>query len=256
VSAIHEHAMLHLAVAVVKFLLVATGLALVFWFFYRQPQAGAAQARLATEICRSLVATWRFPHLAEAIYRTPLLRFRHFMRCAVSFAQRSQATNAKPDEVSALRDGYLKNRVEDQINHYRRQREKAHQFGPARERMAVIFSALATLATGLLVIVAWTEARHGHGHGVLPAWASETLGFLMIALPAGASLCVSLVSINEWKRRVERYEEMIEFLEETAVRVKHTGRRETLERLVVETERALLAENFEWYHLATKSAQT
>ena len=48
----------------------------------------------------------------------------------------------------------------------------------------------------------------------------------MIALPSLASLFVSLVSINEWKRRV------------------------------VETELGLLTENFEWYHLATKSAQT
>ena len=198
-------------------------------------------------------------YAVTTIYRSPLARFRHFLRCAVSALESDaerQARRVDPKSVEAARDVYVVGRVKDQIHHYQDEKHKANLKGPRCEYLALGFSIAATAVTFLLVLCAWNEMHTGSDVHHPPGLGTQLLGFAMIAFPSLASLFVSLVSINEWKRRVERYEEMIEFLREIEVRARHVCRRETLERLVVETELALLAENFEWYHLATKSAQT
>ena len=77
--------------------------------------------------------------------------------------------------------------------------------------------------------------------------------FLPISLPAVAAACISIISINDLQRRVARYREMRALLEANRAQVASCRTWNSLEHIVLKTERALLQEVIEWHSIRSFS---
>ena len=77
--------------------------------------------------------------------------------------------------------------------------------------------------------------------------------FFPIVLPVFAAACVSVISINDWQRRVARYREMMEQLTAARTQVEDARTWSSLERKVQKTERALLQKVLEWHTVSRYS---
>ena len=89
----------------------------------------------------------------------------------------------------------------------------------------------------------------------MPAWIEgTTYVFLPIALPALAAAAISIISINDLQRRVARYREMKARLEASRAQVASCKTWNSLEHVVLRTERALLQEVIEWHSIRSFSA--
>jgi hypothetical protein len=75
--------------------------------------------------------------------------------------------------------------------------------------------------------------------------------FLPIFLPVLAASFISLISINDLQRRVARYREMQVVLEDSRKRVSFCQTWNSLERIVLRTERALRQEMLEWHSVTS-----
>jgi hypothetical protein len=77
--------------------------------------------------------------------------------------------------------------------------------------------------------------------------------FLPIALPVIAAALISMISINDLQRRVSRYREMKFMLEDSRKQVMFCQTWNSLERIVLRTEHALLQEVLEWHSITSFS---
>ena len=66
-----------------------------------------------------------------------------------------------------------------------------------------------------------------------------------------AAAFISLISINDLQRRVARYREMRATLEDSRKQVAFCQTWNSLERIVLKTERALLQEVIEWHSITS-----
>ena len=82
---------------------------------------------------------------------------------------------------------------------------------------------------------------------------SSVFHFLPITLPVVAAAFISLISINDLQRRVARYREMKHMLVDSRNQVKFCETWNSLERVVLKTERALLQEVLEWHSITSFS---
>lgn len=73
--------------------------------------------------------------------------------------------------------------------------------------------------------------------------------FLQISLPVVAASLISIISINDLQRRVARYQEMRALLVANRQEVAACLTWNSLEHIVLKTERALLQEVIEWHSL-------
>ena len=88
----------------------------------------------------------------------------------------------------------------------------------------------------------------------MPDWLRATaFVFLPISLPVAAASAISIISINDLQRRVARYREMRILLEASRVQVSSCQTWNSLEHVVLKTERALLQEVIEWHSLRSFS---
>jgi hypothetical protein len=91
-------------------------------------------------------------------------------------------------------------------------------------------------------------------HLEVPEWTQTTVFyFLPISLPVIAASLISLISINDLQRRVARYREMHAMLEDSRNQVAFCQTWNSLERIVLKTERALLQEVLEWHSITSFS---
>ena len=122
---------------------------------------------------------------------------------------------------------------------------------PLYRRLAAGFSiatVLALISTAFYAISLTLELD-------VPAWIEgTTYVFLPIALPALAAAAISIISINDLQRRVARYREMKARLEASRAQVASCKTWNSLEHVVLRTERALLQEVIEWHSIRSFSA--
>ena len=91
-------------------------------------------------------------------------------------------------------------------------------------------------------------------HLAVAEWIQTTLFyFLPIALPVVAAAFISLISINDLQRRVARYREMQVMLEESRKKVFFCQTWNSLERVVLRIEHALMQEVLEWHSITSFS---
>ncbi len=201
------------------------------------------RCRLAAEFCRSLLATWGLPQAAPLFEDLDLPEIRGLSRALHILHSRS--SNAQPVPIEEFREIYVATRVDDQLGYFRRQEARAL---PMFNRLKLGF----WIATVLALICTLAYAICHTAHIEVAFLTRETVFyFLPISLPIVAAALISLISINDLQRRVARYREMQLMLEESRKRLVFCQTWNSLERVVLKTERALLQEVIEWHSLTS-----
>ncbi len=201
------------------------------------------RCRLAAEFCRSLLATWGLPRAAPLFEDLDLPEVRGLSRGLHILHSRS--ANSQPVPIDEFKNVYLEKRIDDQLAYYRRQEARAL---PMFIRLKVGFWIATVLALGCTLAYAVCHTANLS----VPEWTTTTVFyFLPISLPIIAAALISLISINDLQRRVARYREMQLALEESRKRVAFSQTWNSLERVVLKTERALLQEVIEWHSLTS-----
>jgi hypothetical protein len=204
------------------------------------------RCRLAAEFCRSALATWGLPRAAPLLQDLDLAGVRGLTRSLYILHTRSSATRLVP--IEEFKRIYFDKRIDDQLAYYDRQVNRAL---PAYRKLAASFSIATILAFVSTAFYAFSRTVQLD----LPDWLRETTYyFLPIALPALAAAAVSIISINDLQRRVARYREMKARLESSRVQIASCRTWNSLEHVVLRTERALLQEVIEWHSMRSFGA--
>jgi hypothetical protein len=201
------------------------------------------RCRLAAEFCRSLLATWGLPRASPLFEDLDLPEIRGLSRSLHILHSRS--SNTQPVPIEEFKAIYIEKRVDDQLAYFRRQEARAL---PMFNRLKLGFWIATVLA--LLSTLAYAVCHTAHIEVALMTRAT-VFYFLPISLPIIAAALISLISINDLQRRVARYREMQLMLEESRKRVAYCQTWNSLERVVLKTERALLQEVIEWHSLTS-----
>jgi hypothetical protein len=203
------------------------------------------RCRLAAEFCRSAIATWGLPRAAPLFQDLNLPVVRGLTRSL--HILHSRAAAADPMSMADFKESYIVQRIDDQIAYYQRQEGRAlPQF--SRLKAGFWISTLLAITCTFMYALARTWDFE-------PAeWVvSSIFHFLPITLPVVAAAFISLISINDLQRRVARYREMKFMLMDSRNQVKFCETWNSLERVVLKTERALLQEVLEWHSITSFS---
>jgi hypothetical protein len=203
------------------------------------------RCRLAAEVCRSALATWGLPQAAPLFQDLNLSIIRGLTRSLHILHSRSHA--ARPVTMSDFKQIYMAQRIDDQLAYYQRQEARALPLFTRLKTgfwIATIFALLCTLAYALAPALPFET----------PEWMrSSVFHFLPIALPVIAAAFISMISINDLQRRVSRYREMKLMLMDSRRQVTFCQTWNSLERIVLRTEHALLQEVLEWHSITSFS---
>ncbi len=195
--------------------------------------------RVRAEVCRTFLATWD-------VRRHPTLT--HEPRPALPgqpelFGQLRRLRQADrgpvADDLAAVRDAYLRDRVDDQLAHYRSKVEAAgRSLGFYRWAMSV-GSRGATAATlvGFILIVSAGDRLPVVRRGV---------ELLAAVLPLVATATNVLMISQESSRRARTYPRVIDELTRARAAVAAAPTWDALERAVTDAEELLLQELIEW----------
>ncbi|MBL9200973.1 MAG: hypothetical protein JNL39_10730 [Opitutaceae bacterium] len=199
--------------------------------------------RLAAEFCRSALATWGLPRTTSLFEDVDVPNARGLARALHILHSRAQQTHAITP--AQFRDTYRAKRIDDQLAYYRRQEARAL---PLFGRLKLGF----WIAT-LLALACTAAYALGGALGVtVPGGVKSTIFYLLpLALPVIAAAFISLISINDLHRRVARYREMQVMLEDSRRRLGFCETWNSLERVVLKTERALRQEMLEWHSITS-----
>ncbi len=200
------------------------------------------RCRLAAEFCRSALAAWGLPRAAPLLQDLDLLGgARRLTRALHVLHTRSSARRVLP--IDEFKRTYLERRIDDQIAYFDRQVNRAL---PAYRRLMAGFWIANVLAIACIASYAVTRTL-----GVpVAGWVGPTaFVFLQISLPVVAASLISIISINDLERRVARYREMRALLAANRAQVAACLTWNSLEHIVLKTERALLQEVIEWHSL-------
>jgi hypothetical protein len=140
---------------------------------------------------------------------------------------------------------YLEKRIDDQLAYYQRQENRAL---PLHTKLKNGFWIATILA---LVSTAFYAVCHTWHIEVPRAVEMLVFYFLPISLPVVAAAFISFISINDLQRRVARYREMRAMLDDSRKQVAFCQTWNSLERIVLRTERALLQEVLEWHSITS-----
>ena len=204
------------------------------------------RCRLAAEFCRSALATWGLPRAAPLFQDVDLAGMRGLTRTLHILHSRSAMT--QPVGLEEFRRVYLETRIDDQLAYYRKQEARAYPLlGRLRQGFAI--------TTFLAIICTAAYALDHTFHLELLGERGEQLVyyFLPITLPVVAAAFISFISINDLQRRVARYREMKVMLEEGRKQLSYSPTWNSLERVVLRIERALLQEVLEWHSITSFS---
>jgi hypothetical protein len=197
------------------------------------------RCRLAAEFCRSALATWGLPRAAPLLRDLDLAGVRGLTRSLYVLHVRSSALRPVPlEEFKRL---YLEKRIEDQLAYYDRQAGRA---APLFRRLTAAFSIATILAFASSTFYTLSVTFDAGW----PEWVkATTYVYLPITLPVLAAAAISIISINDLQRRVARYREMRIVLQASRAKIASCQTWNSLEHVVLKTERALLQEVIEWH---------
>ena len=226
-----------------KLLCLIGALAVALVLRYHHQHHNWVRCRLAAEFCRSALATWGLPRAAPLFQDLDLPGVRGLTRALHILHTRS--ANAQPVAMADFKSIYLEKRIDDQLAYYQRQENRAL---PLHARLKSGF----WIATILALVSTAFYAVSQTLHAAMPHWV-ETLVFyfLPISLPVVAAAFISFIAINDLQRRVARYREMRAMLESSRKQVAYCQTWNSLERIVLKTERTLLQEVLEWHSITS-----
>jgi len=204
------------------------------------------QCRVASEICRSALATWNLVDVAEPTWLNQLTEFLRLVK-TVRFLKLTDPTR-QVTNMQEWRQNYLTSRVDEQIRYFRLRRK---EFSIALSVLNVSFWLFSFLGIARALL---TSSALGIGP-LVPLTPSNPLAwnfvqsFLPIALPLAAGCTLSLISIFDINRRLARSRAMESFLIKAREQVEKSQSLPGLRRAVENVENALASEVFEWFTL-------
>jgi len=202
------------------------------------------RCRLAAEIARSALATWRLPRAAPLFQDLELAEFAQLTRSLHILHRRAAAE--EPIPLAEFKRVYVANRLDDQLAYYRRRLAAAL---PQLARLRLGFWLATILA---IACTAFYAGAHTLDWEVLPRGAEELVFyFLPISLPVVAAAFISLISVHDLHRRVARYREMEHLLAMSRSQIAYCETWSSVERVVQKTERSLLQEVLEWHSITS-----
>ena len=214
--------------------LILLGIAFALSLHHRKKHQEWMKNRIAAEICRSFLATW---HLRRADY-SPKISIRGFDRLCRNLRLVRNLDKMPLESLEAVRDQYLKERVEDQIAYFSRYSGKARRI----DQKLKAFALLSTATAGLLLLMALIFSFLNISGLVL-----TVPKYLSLLLPLASAAIFSLMITQDYSRRAVRYGEMAAMLEDAARRLKMVRTWNGLARIATETEEKLLQEVVEWH---------
>jgi hypothetical protein len=227
----------------VKLLCLFSALGVALVLRYHHAHHNWVRCRLAAEFCRSALATWGLPRAAPLFQDLDLPGVAGLTRSLHILHSRS--ASAQPVPMAEFKSIYLEKRIDDQLTYYLRQEHRAL---PQHGRLKTGFWIATILA---LICTAFYAVCFSVG-AVVPHWVETVVFyFLPISLPVVAAAFISFISINDLQRRVARYREMRAMLEDSRKQVAFCQTWNSLERIVLRTERALLQEVLEWHSITS-----
>lgn len=223
------------------------------------------EARVAAELCRSSLTTWRFAQAPLRLFNEE--DFPHFKRLIRTLRiarelDSQAATTAGEDDAYDL---YVEQRIGGaeknvgQIGYFAGKHSTAVR-EHARWQFRFNVATWTVIALGLIFGIAETcyafsSVGTVHGapdEGVL-SWLLHGVGpfvaCVLIVAPFYASYALAVLSIRDCRRRSERFQTMKEFLERQKERIEKIKSPASRIAVLENTERMLLEELHEWYSI-------
>lgn len=204
------------------------------------------RCRVASEICRSALATWTLADVAEPTWFNHLTEFARLAKTI----RVMKLTSPTPQvmNINEWRQNYLKSRVDEQLHYFRRRRK---EFSVSLSILTAGFWLFSILG---IARACFTGSAFGMGP-LIPMTPSHSLvvhfaqSFLPIALPLAAGCTLSLISIFDLNRQLARSRAMESILAKSRQQVEKSESLLSLRRAVENVENALASEVFEWFTL-------
>lgn len=219
----------------------ALGLALFLpWYFHHKPGEWIGN-RMCAELCRSALAIWNLRPYARIF---PAMRLPVFTSLQRSLLLHRLRSPQPTDDIALAKKDYAENRLQDQINYYSRQAQKA-----AKHRRWL--KGLALTCTGLAILYGMIIALHWVGDSES---AYKTVKLMSLSLPLIAAGLVAAATALDLDRRAARYREITLSLKDAKARLEARVSWEGVTDVVIDVERMLLLEIWEWYSVTHFSA--
>ena len=228
------------------FVLTVGALVAVLLIKRKQAHQKWIRCRVASEVCRSALATWNLVNVAEPTWFKQL---REFLRLAKTIRlMKLTSQTRQTSDVQAWKKSYLTNRVDEQIHYFRRRRK---EFSASLSILTVCFWLFSILGISRALV---TGSAFGFGP-LLRVTSSDLFvwhfvqSFLPIALPLAAGCTLSLISIFDLNRQLARCRTMESLLVEAKQQIDKSETLPGLRRGVENVENMLANEVFEWFTL-------
>jgi len=214
--------------------LLLLGFAFALSLRHRKRHQEWMKNRIAAEICRSFLATW---HMRRAEY-SPKISIQGFDRLCRNLRLIRNLDKTPLLSLEAVRDQYLKERLENQIAYFSRHSGRARRIYEKLKAFALCSTATATLLSLLALTFSFLS---------ISGLAFTVPKYLSLLLPLASAAIFSLMITQDYSRRAVRYGEMAAMLEDAARRLKMVRTWNSLARIAAETEEELLQELVEWH---------
>jgi hypothetical protein len=195
------------------------------------------QCRAEAEICRSFLATWDIRRHAK-FGEQPSLAIHGFAKLFSTLRLMRQLDRSPLAGIDEARSAYCKGRVENQMDYFGREADRAKTSLAQRKRVMKVCSILAVICELAVLVM----ALRSHGPGRLNHW----LEFLALTLPLmTTALGLTLIS-QEAERRSMRYAEMKQTMQRLNRQLLASNTWDALARVATEVEEELFQELVEW----------
>jgi hypothetical protein len=223
----------------VIFVLMAAAMIAVALIKRRGAHQKWIRCRVASEICRSALATWKLADVGEPVWFNQLAGFTRLAK-TIRLLKMTDKKRQAPN-IGEWRQKYLRARIDEQVHYFRRRRQK---LGLALSMLTFSFWAFSALGIGRTVFTSLMSMPHA---SVAISRALQT--FLPIALPLAAGCALSLTSIFDLNRQLARSKAMESLLKKARSQIEKCESLPSLRRAVENTENAFASEVFEWFTL-------
>lgn len=201
-------------------------------------QVAWTRMRTAAEICRSFLVLWRTPALYEVV-GPEVVPDLAGMLTSLNFLKMSD-TAAHENNLAAFKQHYRKNRVQDQIEYFSIHANRA-AVRARRYRNVTWISAAVAAALDFWLLLNAHGLNHWVSERMKPALSLSVAIMFQIATVAG-----SLVVVNDYVRRRDRYYELHRMLTQWDIQLELSRTWPVVLRIATTVEKALLAELIEW----------
>jgi hypothetical protein len=227
------------------FVLTAAAIVAVLLIKRKRAHQKWIRCRVASEICRSALATWNLADVAEPTWFSQFTEFLRLVK-TIRLMKLTDSTRQVAN-MEEWRQKYLTSRVDEQIRYFRRCRK---EFSAAVSVLSLSFWLFSVLGIARALL---TGSAFGIGP-LIPVTPSNPFAwhfmqsFLPIALPLAAA-CTLLISIFDINRQLARSKAMEALLIKSREQISKSESLPSLRRAVEAAENALASEVFEWFTL-------